>query len=163
MSLRGLAPALSEFADYAERAYDLDRESDDPEVLALLLALIRNCRADLQALYHRVEQDLIRSSGSKRFVVPSLGEVEIKKSVKYQNWDNDGLTRRLVAMALDERKVDEETGEYEPAWEAVARVLSECARPSWRVTPLRARHLDIDEYCQIIPDDYSVRLPPRSK
>ena len=67
----------------------------------------------------------------------------------------------LVALALDERKLDEETGEYEPAWEAVARVLMECARPNWRVTPLRARGLSVDEFCHEEHDSYSVMLPPR--
>lgn len=160
MSLATLVQSLSEFAEQAENAYDED-PAGAPESAAVVLAAIRDLRADLNSLYKRVEQDLIALAGEKRFTVPLLGEVEIKRSNKRNQWDNDGLTRKLVAMALDERQVNEATGEYEPAWEAVGRVLSECARPSWRVTPLKARGLQVDEWCHVEEGTYSVMLPSR--
>lgn len=137
----------------------------DPKTLSRdeavnVLMEIRDIRADLAAIAAEVEHTLIALSTAKKFVVDGVGEVQIRKSMKRTDWDNEGLTRVLVAYALDERKLDESTGEYEPGWEAVARVLSECSRPSWRVTPLKARGLSVDEYCHEEPGFTSVQLPP---
>lgn len=142
--------------------FDHDIMRDDRDGLVRLLCEIRDKRADLAAAAKDVERDLLALADEKRWVVEGLGEVEVKKSNSYKNWDNDGLTRRLVALALDERIVDPETGEYEPAWEAVARVLSACARPSWRVTPLRDRGLAVDEWCSVESEGWSIKLPPRA-
>lgn len=161
--LASLVQWLTEFPQHMEDEYDEAGEVDAPnaEQLAIVLAAIRDCRSGLAALYDRVEQGLMSMAGEKRFTVDGLGEVEIKRSTNRTEWDHEGLTRKLVALALDERVLNENTGEYEPAHQAVARVLSECARPSWRLTPLRARHVPIDEYCHEEPGTYSVKLPPR--
>jgi hypothetical protein len=154
---------LTDVARDAEDDIDADpRISDNPEALTYVLAAIRDCRADLAALYAKVELMLLAAAGERRFLVDGLGEVEIRRSTKRTQWDSEALTRRLVAMARDERILDEKTGEYEPPEEAVARVLSECVRPSWRVTPLRARHIDETEYCTVEEGAYSVQLPPRA-
>lgn len=157
---------LRDIAQIIEEQYDAAVQHGDGYTLAeriRILALVRDCRADLAAFAKKVEGDVLLTAGEKRFVVDGIGEVEIRRSVKRSQWDNDGLTRLLVARALDERIVDERTGEYEPAWEAVARVLSECARPSWRVTPLRTRGIQPDEFCREEPDGWSVQLPPRKE
>jgi hypothetical protein len=65
----------------------------------------------------------------------------------------------VVARALDERHLDFATGEYEPAYEAVARVLAVCVAPTWRVTALRGRGIDESEYCDIVADKATVQLP----
>lgn len=161
--LSTLVQDLAHLAEWADAEYNeaADAELPNAEQLAIVLAAIRDCRAGLAALYDRVEQGLMGMAGEKRFTVDGLGEVEIKRSTNRTEWDHEGLTRKLVALALDERVLNENTGEYEPAHQAVARVLSECARPSWRLTPLRARHVPIDEYCHEEPGTYSVKLPPR--
>jgi hypothetical protein len=160
MSAATLVQQLTEFADSCHDEYDKGESSD---TLVGVLCAIRDCRADLASLAKDIEAELLVTAGSKRFVVEGLGEVEIRKSIKRTEWDDEGLTRVLVARALDERIVNEQTGEYEPAHESVARVLSECARPSWRVTPLRARGLAVDEFCVERADGYSVQLPRRSE
>lgn len=133
----------------------------DRDELVRLLCYLRDVRAELAAFAADVQRDLLAHAGERSWVVDGLGEVRIRKQTKRSEWDSDGLTRKLVALALDERIVDEITGEYEPGWEAVARVLSECARPSWRVTPLRARGLSVDEYCVERDNGWGVELPPR--
>lgn len=133
--------------------------SADDAVRALVA--IRDLRYDLATTAGDIERVLIANNPARKFIVDGIGEVQIRKSMKRTDWDNDGLTRVLVAYALDERKVVESTGEYEPAWEAVARVLSECSRPNWRVTPLKARGLAVDEFCHEEPAAVSVQLPPR--
>ncbi len=67
-----------------------------------------------------------------------------------------------MSRALDERKLDELTGEYDSEGAAVARVLEQCARPSWRLTPLRELGLDPDEWCEVEPDGWSIKLPGRT-
>jgi hypothetical protein len=164
MTASSLVQYLHEFGRVAEAEYDEtvhDTAAETAEVLAIILAALRDARADLSTLAKKVEQHLLAMAGEKRFVVAGLGEIDIHKVVKRTRWENEALTRVLVALALDERRLDEQTGEFEPAHEAVARVLSECARPTWRVTPLRARGIQVDEFCVEDFDGYSVQLPPR--
>jgi hypothetical protein len=165
MSASSLVQYLHEFSETAEAEYDESvhgTAAETPEVLAIILAAIRDHRADLAALAKKIEGHLMAMAGEKRFLVAGLGEVEIRKQNRYTHWDNESLTRVLVALALDERRLIESTGEYEPSHEAVARVLSECSRPSWRLTPLRARGIPIDEYCEVDDQGYAVQLPPRA-
>lgn len=162
MSAAMMVQSLTSIAKDAEDDYDADPNvTNNPDALAIVLGAIRDARADLAALAKKVETDLLAVAGAQRFLVDGFGEVEVRRNTKRTQWDSEALTRKLVALALDERKLNEGTGEYEPAHEAVARVLSECARPSWRVTPLRTRHIQVDEYCHEEMDGYSVQLPPR--
>lgn len=142
-------------------AYDVAVAAGDRDGLVRLLCKIRDLRADLAILAKNAELELLPLADDRSWVVADLGEVEVKKNIRYTRWDSEALTRTLVARALDERILDEETGEYEPAWEAVARVLSEAARPSWRVTPLRARGIDVDEFCHVEAEGWSIKLPSR--
>lgn len=143
---------------------DAEYESEhvlNPNEAVFRLMQIRGLKAHLADVAAEIERVLIESAPSRKFVVPGIGEVQIRKSMRRTDWDNEGLTRVLVAYALDERKLDEITGEYESAHEAVARLLTECSRPSWRVTPLKARGLDPSEFCHEEPDAVSVQLPAR--
>jgi len=164
VSAASLVQYLHEFGSVAEAEYDEsvhNTAAETAEVLAIILAAIRDARADLAMLAKKIEQHLMAIAGEKRFVVTGLGEVAIRKQNRYTHWDNESLTRVLVALALDERRVIESTGEYEPSHEAVARVLSECSRPTWRLEPLRARGIPIDEYCEVDDQGHAVQLPPR--
>ncbi len=164
MSGAVLVQSLVEFANDCDTEYDDAGPDirDNPESLAIILAAIRDCKADLTILQKKVEQELVAVAGKKRFVVEGMGEVEVRKSTKRNEWDHEGLARVLTAMAADERIVDTETGEYERESDAVARVLTECAGISyWRVTPLRARHIQVDEFCHEEPADWQVQLPKR--
>lgn len=138
------------------RAADLDRDE-----LVHWLAYLRDLKAELATFFQTVERDLMAHADERRWVTPGIGEVTVRKATKRTEWDSEALTRVLVARALDERVLDESTGEFEASHEAVARVLSECARPSWRVTPLRARGIDPSEFCAERDGGYSVELPPR--
>lgn len=162
MTAMYILQSLVEFGDELDRDYQTCADLP-PDALAIILAAIRDCRAELAALAKVVEADLIATAGKKRFVVPGLGEVEVKKSKKYTHWNDRDLAAVVVARALDERVLDETSGEYEPREQAVARVLMECARPSWRLTPLRDRGIDESEFCTIEDDGWSVRLPPKGK
>lgn len=149
---------MTDLTEVIRQFYGSEMDFNRDKFVHILVA-IRDARAELATFARDVESELMAHAGERKWITPGIGEVVIRKSTKRSEWDNDGLTRKLVALALDERIVNEETGEYEPAWEAVARVLSECSRPSWRVTPLRARGLAVDEFCHEADGGYSVQLP----
>lgn len=162
MSLATLVQSLTEYGGEVEGDYLTALGTVVlPEQYAIVLAAIRECRSSLATFYDRVEQDLLAHMGEKSMNVEGLGLVEAKKKTIYRKWDNDSLWRLVTAYALDERKLDETTGEYEDAAQAVARVLGECARPSWRLTPLRARGIDPTEYAEVEEDGWQIKLPAR--
>lgn len=146
---------------YAEIAEGLYEPAQTAGPLVWLLDTIRAERAALATFADRVERDLLAVMGDRKIVVPGIGEVAARKSIKRTKWQNHDLYVRVVARALDERKLDEETGEYESEGSAVARVLEECARPSWRLAPLRALGIDPDEWCETDEGAWSVQLPGR--
>lgn len=159
MSAASIHQTISEFAEGVEIELDAARDKSI-ESLCVILASLRECKRDLSVIEGQLVEEIGHLAGSRRSViVEGLGYVEIKRAKTYSEWKNEDLTRVLVARALDERKLNEATGEYEPAHEAVARVLSDCARPSWRVTSLRGHGVQIDEFCTVNPGKLAVRLP----
>jgi hypothetical protein len=165
MSLASLVQMLRDFADdCASEYFAEDPAKKNTEALAIVIAAIRECRDALNLVSDPVERDLIELYGAGRFVVEGLGEVQVRNATNRSHWDHEALTRKLVALAADERRVDEETGEYERESDAVARVLTECAGISyWRVTALRPRGIDPSEYCTEEHRGLQVQLPPKKK
>jgi hypothetical protein len=122
-------------------------DSDDRDQLAHLLYTMGLVRRSVGEAFQRVEQALLAVAGEKKFEVPNLGLVEIKKATKRTAWDNAGLWAEVVRKARD-------------LAEEPLVVLERCARPSWKVTPLRELGVQIDEWCQETDEGWSVRLPP---
>lgn len=148
------------------RLIDLaETNSTNPELCAEILAMLRDVKADAARAYSAVEQTVIAAAGKKSYEVPGLGMVEIKKSTKRSAWRHDELVPVIVSHALDERQFDPDTGEaLEREAETVARVLRECVSfGAGKVTGLRARGIQPDEFCVEQEDGYSVRLPPRNE
>lgn len=91
--------------------------------------------------------------------VPGVGAVEVKRSTKRSQWQWDDLIAHIVARALDERKVDEETGEIEREGPVVARAMRDCLSFSaGKVTGLRARGIQPDEFCVEEFNGFDVKL-----
>ena len=150
---------LEELPGFLDEEYELPDGADvSLDRYVYVLHAVRVCRRRLSDFEAKVSDDLVARAAEHTFTVDGLGEVQIRKRTRRTHWDNEGLTRKLVAMSRDERILNEMTGEYEPEAEAVARVLSECARPSWRLTPLRERHIPIDEYAHEEDAGYTVRI-----
>jgi hypothetical protein len=140
----------------------LAKELDDPPNLASLLADLADLRRAVSEAYKAVEQQYVATAGEKKMEVPGLGLVEIKKNTTYRQWQHDPLWARVSALALDERKLDPETGELlEREAETVARILRDCCTPSWKVTGLRAHGIQVDEFCEVEDEGWTVRLPNR--
>ncbi len=152
LARRQLGTALTEMHHEALLA-------DRPDDLARALAALRDLKQDAATVYSEVEQrylDHLEDYGD-RVEVPGLGLVETHRRIKRSGWDHDALVRDVLdAAAGEERSTADLTG-----WEA-AQALRECISfGAGKVTGLRARGLQPDEYCKETPDGWSVQLPPR--
>ena len=176
MSLAALVQMLTEFADEASDEYRAAWEANAPDPptdlgpipLAIVLAAIRDCRAQLDDLYKTVETDLLAEAGEKRFVVDGLGEVEIKKQTKRTAWDMDRLVPAVITRIVDEPATmfDPTDGDLLPP-AVIAQNVGERLRDCvgmyvGKSTGLRAIGLQVDEFCHEEPDGYAVKLPKRS-
>ena len=83
---------------------------------------------------------LAPSWGEKQTEVPGVGVFVLRAKKDRTQWDKDALLRDV----LDSRMVNETTGEIESPLEKVLAVWN---LPAPRVTALRARGLDPDDYC----------------
>lgn len=114
------------------------------------LAALKAQRKELDVLMGDLESWLAERLPRGGMAVEGVGWLEAKPATKRTQWDHDEVVRHVTARARDERQVDPETGEYEPVEEAIVRVLRECAGIGyWKVTGLRARGLDPDEFCTV--------------
>lgn len=135
------------------------------ELSELLTALV--AVRDEKARAREIERDLIEQIHaiaddrrlSRKFDHGPL-RVELATSAN-RKWDHDETIKHVVARALDERQVDEATGEVEPSWATVARALKECAGIGyWRVGALKQRGLDPDEFAEVTSRTPTVRVAP---
>lgn len=128
--------------------FDHHQDEDDAEELCFLLASLRDAKQALAEVYSAVEKYVLSMDTGRSFEVVGLGLVERKRGVSRKAWDNEGLWAHVVRYARDNDA------------DALA-LLSECARPSWRVTPLRAIGVQLDEWCQEEYGSESIVLPTR--
>lgn len=137
--LSELLNALVAVRDEKQRARDIERD---------LIEQI-HAYADNQQLKRKFDYGPLR--------------VELATSAN-RKWDHDEAIKHVVARALDERQVDEATGEVEPSWATVSRALKECAGIGyWRVGALKARGLDPDEFAEVTSRTPTVRVVPLAK
>lgn len=142
-------PCVVTFWSAIDATTTVDRAVSDLADLRAAVATLRDHEAELTDW-------LAAALGSNTITVDGVGVVQVRHATDRRAWDNDALIRLVIARGRDERRVDESTGEYESEGEAVGRALTECARPSWRVTALRARGIDPSEYCESTPGKTSV-------
>lgn len=132
-----------------------------------LLVELRRVRADIAAYMVEVEHDLLAQAGEKRWIVPGLGEVTIRKKTKRTGWRHDELLPALIARIMDESETlyDRETGELLPYVQIghnLTRRLRACVSfGAGKVTGLREIGLTPDEFCTEEPDGWGVELPSR--
>jgi hypothetical protein len=122
-------------------------------------------RSEIAALRLR-EGDLVdRLSAemeSDKLEVEGIGVFERRRKADRKSWNHDELRSELVRAVRDGRakRVDQETGEIldEDPTEQAFRVIFDCARPEWRVRPLKALQIDPDEYAQVTYGGYSIQI-----
>lgn len=138
----------------------LGESTDDPEVPLSLLFQLADVKRQAGDVYKKVEEAALAVMGEKEIKVEPFGTFQSRKKTKRTQWQWEPLVQVVVARALDERKLDEETGEYEREAEVVARVMRECVGFSQgKVKGLRARGIDPGEFCTEEPDGWQVQLP----
>ena len=141
--------------EYEQSGLDAELEADTS--LESMVA-IYDCLGRAKQALTRTEEHLIEvlhpvvPPGGEH--VPGIGRVEAHNVPGSVKWDSEAILNRLVAQALDERKVDEETGAFERSALALHRVLLEAtpiltASFGWRRTALKARGFQLDEFSEV--------------
>ncbi len=144
---------------------DADRarlaEAGDTTALAFGLADLRALSRDLSMLARAVEDDVARLMASKTMTVDGLGTLERRRGTERRQWDSEALFATLVRSELD----PDGTGELPPAAETLERVRALVADTmpltgsfGWRVTALRARGVDPDEWASCTPGRTTVQI-----
>lgn len=137
-----------------------EANADDVALCLYDMASVKRLAGRVYADMERHYLSLCSDPSDRKREVLGVGLVEVRKRTKRTGWRMDELIPVVVARALDERKADEETGEIEREAVAVARAMRECLSISTgKVTGLRARGIQPDEFCLEEPDGYSVVLP----
>lgn len=150
---RQLGAALTFLAAEAARLTD---DTDFP-ALARALLVLRDLKQDAATIYSDLEALALTLMGDHRVEVTGLGVFESHRRTKRTGWDHDALVADVLSAAAGEF---EEVADLDP-WEAV-RALRECISfGAGKVTGLRSRGLQPDEYCAEKPDGWSLQLPPR--
>ena len=102
--------------------------------LARSIQEIQAAKRVLSILEGDLDKALYDAMDEKQEVVDGVGSLERNYAISRTGWRNDELTRALLAGA--ERPEDK-----------LAAML-ECASPSWRMSRLRARGIDPDDFCE---------------
>jgi len=144
-----LPPALESIEALAGLCAEMDES-----VNALLLRDLAKFRMNISELMAQVEKVILEKSGDKSFMVHGFGEVEIKRRTKRTAWDRDAL----LSAVLDSRLVDPTSGEVHDET-PIEKVLDVWNLGAPRVTALRERGLQPDEFCDEEADGWAVKLP----
>jgi hypothetical protein len=132
--------------------------------LGVLLANVRKAKTllDLVALF--VEDEMVKASPGKQFVIDGVGEAELHTGAKRTAWDKPAVMTALahvLAGTLPDL-VDTSTGEPVDQVALVQGVLDgllKSVTPNFKVTGLRAAFIDPDEYCTTEWGRKSIQLP----
>ena len=139
-------------------------EAGDLDALAAGLAQLRQITADMRLLAQAVEDDVVSLMPDKRYTLQGVGTLERRKGTDRRQWDSLELARLLVLAEL----VDPATGEIDRTGdpvEVVGRVVAAlvaCApftsSMGWRVTALRDRGINPDEWATTTPGRTTVQI-----
>lgn len=135
-------------------------EAGDWESLVRGLEPLQQVLGDLRMLEHQVKRGIADTMPERRVSVEGVGTVERKAKVTRRNWDSDELLRKIIAGAI----LDETTGEL-PSSPVVAAdlilrelraVMPITGSLGWRVTALRERGIDPDDWCDEDRDGFTI-------
>lgn len=151
--LRHLVLALDDRRAALAEAGDLHR-------LAEGLAQLRTINGDLQQLARHVEDNVAALMPDKQVEIPGVGVIERRRGTDRRKWQSEDLLRTLIRDELDDG-----TGELPSPAETLDRVLgvvTACMPVTgslgWRVTALRERGIDPDEWAECTPGRVSVQI-----
>lgn len=143
---------------------DVQRLADEGDWEGLVRGLepLQQIIVDLRIVESAAKRNILELMPSRMEVVEGVGSIEKYKKVTRRNWQSDDLLRAIVRNAL----VDQTTGEIPSSpMEAVDRVITEIkacvpftGSTAWRVTALRDRGFDLDEWCEQNFEDWTLRF-----
>lgn len=150
-----------------------DEQAGDPVGLAKLLANMRLAIQELAAAAQYVENTLAAAMIDKTFTVEGIGEIERHTGAQRKEWDSDGVSSAVeMAVALHVMNelsgvlVDSATGEPVDLVTLTHDIVTEyrrAATPGWKVTGLRAMHIDPADYCTTTWGRKTVQMPKLEK
>lgn len=136
-------------------------EAGDTPRLAFGLDRVRELRRALADLERDIEGSVAELMDSKTETVDGLGTLERRRGTDRKAWDSVDLLHRIVRQAVD----PEGTGELradpqvlEDILDAIEACVPITGSLGWRVTALKARGFDPDEYCESKPGRTSVQI-----
>jgi hypothetical protein len=130
--------------------------------IATELYAIRSQIASLKLRGGELVDRLAAEMTEDRLELEGVGVFERRRKADRKSWNHDELRSELMRAVRDGRakRIDSETGEIidEDPTEQAFRVIFDCARPEWRVRPLKALQIDPDEYAQVTYGGYSIQI-----
>lgn len=129
---------------------DIERyvETHDYEAFSLSAALtirtlLHDAKRSLTASIEAYETVIGEQMGAYKVEVPGHGIVERHRKNKRTKWDNEALLHDV----LDTKLINEETGEIKDET-PIEKLLLVWNLGAPRTTALRARRLEVDDYCE---------------
>lgn len=136
---------------------DLDREVRDEDfdldTGLICLAMIEEANRHLATLRHDLTQRMAEQMGSKRVTIEGAGTFERHRKTDRKSWDTDALLHHV----LDTRLVNPNTGEVKDET-PLEKVLAVWNLGAPRVTVLRERGLDPDEFAQVQRGGWQIQV-----
>lgn len=96
---------------------------------------------DLRELRRACEQDVVELIPAKKAFVEGVGFVEVKTDIRRRNWQSRDLAMAAVANAV-------EAGDVDHPMDVVELMLAMFSISAAKVTALRERGFDPDEWCE---------------
>lgn len=137
-------------------------EAGDWESLGWGLDRLTEIHRQLSELVAAIESDVYELMPEKRGTIDHLGTLEKKRGSNRKKWQSDRLVTRLVRAALDPEGTGELPDSPYEAVDTVVSTLTACApftgSMGWRVTALKERGIDPDEWCESTPGRQSIQI-----
>lgn len=140
--------------------------SPDTTDLTILLQNLRRARKQIMDAERFVEDELTKTvpPHAWTYTVAGIGECKIHSGSRRDQWDNDNLLTAMAHTIAGEMPVlaDPEQGEVVNNVTLVATILAmftAAATPKWKVTGLRAVHIDPVDYCHVTYGRKTVETP----
>jgi hypothetical protein len=135
--------------------------SGETGMLAFGLDRIRELRRQLGDLERAVEADIAGLMDAKTETIDGLGTLERRRGTDRKAWQSEELLHRIIRDAVD----PDGSGELPSPGALLAAVqmaITDCVPITgslgWRVTALKARGIDPDEWATCTPGRVSVQI-----
>lgn len=137
--------------DYNDNGPEGIRDTLESDLIAL--EMIKEARRNLAVLERDLENVLAQSMSNKVLVVEGTGTFERSKKKDRTQWDKDAL----LSAVMDSRLFNPHTGELKEET-PLEKVLAVWNLPAPRITALRDRKIDADQFAHVESAGWSIRF-----